>query len=190
MGLDMYIYRIRKPQLEERVYTEQEISDMGLSSVEVDYATMEKSLYEQLLPYMTVRNVIGEYINKKKIIKDYNLPKDSFISMLAFHGIELSWDGEDGSVSGTQFIPQEELDKKYITTKTVPTYIWRTEEEKYWRKHYELQDWFYEKLGNVENCGYYVLDADLIAEMNAKFDEHVFEEDPTDDEALVYHEWY
>jgi len=48
----------------------------------------------------------------------------------------------------------------------------------------------YDVLEDVENCGYYILDANVIAEMNELFDENVSAEDPTDDEALFYHEWY
>lgn len=194
MGLDMYIYRVRKPQLEERTYTAEELGHMGYSSVGVNYVDAEKSLFEQILPYMVIRNVTDDYINKEKIIVDYNLPEDSYISMMGNDGVKLRGTNDSGE-SVSQFISMDELDKKYTITKTVPTYIWRTEEEAYWRKHYDLQEWFYNIIEDahdthVENCGYYVLDADLIAEMNAKFDEHVPEEDPTDDEALVYHEWY
>lgn len=194
MGLDMYIYRVRKPQLEERTYTAEEISNMGFSSVDVEEVSGEMSLFEQILPYMVVRNVTDKYVNKAKIISDYDLPKNSYLSMSGYDGIKLEGTHNNGVIV-RQFIGREELDKKYTFEKTVPTYIWRTEEEAYWRKHYDLQEWFYNIIEDahdthVENCGYYVLDADMISEMNNRFDEHVPEEDPTDDEALVYHEWY
>lgn len=194
MGLDMYIYRVRKPQLEERTYTAEEISKMGLSSANVDEVKHEESLLEQILPYTVVRNVTDSYLDKKKIIADYNLPKDSYVGMFSWEGIQISGTNDNGE-RVSQFIPDSVIQEKYIIYRTVPTYIWKMEEEAYWRKHYELQEWFYDKIEDaydvqVENCGYYILDADMIAEMNEQFGEHVSEEDPTDDEALVYHEWY
>ena len=71
MGLDMYVYRVRKPKLEERTYTAEEISKMGLSSVNVDEVKHEASLLAQILPYTVVRNVTDGYFNKEKIIEDY-----------------------------------------------------------------------------------------------------------------------
>lgn len=194
MGLDMYVYRVRKPKLDTRVYTAKEISEMGLASANIEEVKHESSLLEQILPYTMVRNVTDEYIDKAKIIADYNLPKNSYIGMWAPNGIQIS--GTDGNGEYvSQFISKSEIDEKYTLTKTMPTYIWKMEEVAYWRKHYELQEWFYDIIEDahdtqVENCGYYVLDADMIAEMNEQFGENVPEEDPTDDEALVYHEWY
>ena len=189
MGLDMYILRIRKPNLEDKVYTSEEISSMNYSSVSVEDVERESSMFEQLMPYTVVRNVLTDYYNMEKMIADYKLPKNSRIGMYSYDGIEISGKNDNGE-RVSQFIARKEIDEKYTITKSVPHYIWESNEEEYWRKAYELRDWFYEKLGNVENCGYYVLDAELIAEMNKKFDEHVSEEDPTDNEALVYHEWY
>ena len=194
MGLDMYVYRVKKPQLEEKTYTAEEISKMGLSSANVNEVEHEMSLLEQILPYTVVRNVTGSYLDKGKIIADYNLPKDSYVGMISHKGIQIS--GQNGNGERvSQCVPSSVIQEKYIIYKTVPTYIWNMEEEAYWRKHYELQEWFYNIIEDahdtqVENCGYYVLDADMIAEMNARFGEHVPEEDPTEDEALVYHEWY
>lgn len=125
----------------------------------------------------------------KKMIADYNLPKKSSIGMYSYEGIQISGIDEDGK-RVSQFICTKDIEEKYTTTKSVPHYIWIESEEAYWRKHYSLQDWFYDNLEDVENCGYYILDANLIAEMNEVFGESVSEDDPTDDEALFYHEWY
>lgn len=189
MGLDMFVYRVRKPQLEERVYTRKELDSKDLTAISVKNFECEESLLEQILPYAVTRDVTSEYINIEQIVKDYNLPKKSHVTMFSYDGIKVGGMNENKEYVD-QFIDRNELYSKYVLNETEPTYIWCMEEEAYWRKHYELQDWFYEKLEHVENCGYYVLDAEQIAEMNAQFGEHVPEEDPTDDEALFYHEWY
>ena len=180
MGLDMWVRRVRKPNLEDKEYTYEELSSMGYSMVSVKDIEDEMPMFAQLLPYTIVRNVLTDYYNKEKMIEDYNLPKDSYIGMYSFEGVKISG----------QFISTKDIEEKYIITKSVPHYIWLESEEAYWRKHYDLQDWFYNNLENVENCGYYILDADLIAAMNENFHESVSEDDPTDDEALFYHEWY
>ena len=180
MGLDMWIRRVTKPSLEDKVYTAKEIYDRGYSMVSVADIEADMSMFEQLIPYTVKRNVLTEYYNKEKMIADYNLPKDSYIGMYSTEGVRISG----------QFISTKDIEEKYTITKSVPHYIWLENDEAYWRKNYSLQDWFYENLDYVENCGYHILNADLIAEMNAKFDEDVAEEDPTDYEALFYHEWY
>ena len=189
MGLDMWIRRVRKPNLEDKEYTAKELYDMNYSMVGVEDIENDMSGFEQLIPYTVVRNVLTDYYNKEKMIADYNLPKDSSIGMYSNEGIQISGINKNGE-RVSQFIGNKDIEDKYTTTKSVPHYIWKESEETYWRKHYSLQNWFYDNLEDVENCGYYILDADLIAEMNEKFNESVSEDDPTDDEALFYHEWY
>lgn len=187
MGLDMWIRRVRKPNLEDKVYTAKKIYDMGYSMISAQEEN--DSSIEQLLPYTVVRNVLTDYYNKEKMIADYNLPKGSSIGMYSSEGIQISGINNNGE-RVSQFISDKEIEEKYTITKSVPHYIWSESEEAYWRKHYDLQSWLYDNLEDVDNCGYYILNADLIAEMNEKFHENVAEDDPTDDEALFYHEWY
>ena len=189
MGLDMWVRRVRKPNLEDKEYTYEELSSMNYSMVSVKDIEDEMSMFEQLLPYTIVRNVLTDYYNKEKMIADYNLPKDSSIWSYSSEGIEISGTNENGK-RVSQFIGDKDVEEKYTITKSVPHYIWSEDEEAYWRKNYSLQDWFYDNLDGVENCGYYILDANLIAAMNKTFNEDVSEDDPTDDEALFYHEWY
>ena len=104
-------------------------------------------------------------------------------------GITISGTNKNGEHI-SQFISNKDIEEKYTITESIPHYIWQSNEEAYWRKNYALQDWFYDNLEGVDNCGYYILNADQIAEMNERFGENVVEDDPTDDEALFYHEWY
>ena len=187
MGLDMWIRRVRKPEIEDKVYTTDELYDMGYAMVEVKDG--DSSMFAQLTPYTVTRNVLTSYYNMEKMIADYNLPENSSIGMISYEGIRISGTNGDGE-RVSQFVSRTDVNEKYTITKSVPYYVWSEDEEAYWRKHYDLQDWFYNNLKDVENCGYYILDADLIAEMNAKFNESVSEDDPTDEEALFYHEWY
>lgn len=187
MGLDMWIRRVRKPNIEEREYTQEEISTMGYSCVSAD--AREDHLFEQLAPYAVVRNVLTSYYNVEKMIADYSMPENSYIGYISSKEIKIAGKNEAGELVG-QFISTKDVNEKYTLVKSVPHYIWEESEEAYWRKRYDLQNFFYDNLEGVDNCGYYILDADLIAEMNDRFGESVAEEDPTDNEALFYHEWY
>ena len=60
----------------------------------------------------------------------------------------------------------------------------------YWRKNYDLQDWIYDNIEGVDNCGYYVLDLDVVSEINYMFDASIPAVKPSETEALFYHEWY
>lgn len=188
MGLDMWIRRVRKPKLEDKVYTTKELSSMGYSLVSVDEIE-DDSLIEELLPYTITKNVLTNYFDMEKMTADYNLPEKSSIWHYSQDGITMGGTDDNGKYVD-QFISRKEIEEKYTITKSVPHYIWLEEEEAYWRKHYDLQGWFYDVIDGLENCGYYILDANIIAEMNRLFDESVSEEDPTEDEALFYHEWY
>lgn len=189
MGLDMWVRRVRKPEIEDKVYTTNELYGMGYTAVSVKDVENEPPMFAQLLPYTVTRNVLTSYYNMEKIIADYNLPENSYIGMVSYEGIRISGTNSNGE-HVSQFVSRTDVNDKYTITKSVPHYVWSEDEEAYWRKHYKLQDWFYENLEGVENCGYYILDADLIAKMNEKFNESVSEDDPTDEEALFYHEWY
>ena len=189
MGLDMYVYRIKKAELEERKYTTIELSNLGLSYVCVEDAHDDISLYAQLLPYTIKRNASAECYDIEKMIADFNLPSNSHIGMYSYEMIVLYGTTDDGKYV-KQEIFREDIEKKYTITKTSTYYIWESENIAYWRKHYDLQDWIYDTLENVDNTGFYILNADVITELNKKFDEYLPEEDPTDESALFYWEWY
>ena len=189
MGLDMYVYKIRKAELEDREYTAEEFTNLGLSYVNVEDAHDNIGLYAQLLPYTVKRNVSVECYNIEKMIADFNLPSNSHIWMRSYEKIALSGTTDDGR-RVEQEIFREDIESKYTITKTNPYYVWKEEEVDYWRKHYDLQDWIYDTLDGVDNTGYYILNADTIKELNKEFNECIPAEDPTDESALFYWEWY
>lgn len=189
MGLDMYVYKVNKIGLEKRTYTTGELRELGLSFVAVDDAKENEDLYSQLLPYTIKRDVSAEFFDMEKIIADYKLPSNSSIGMISYEKIIVSGTDENGEYI-RQEVTREEIEDKYTVTKTNPYYIWKDKQVAYWRKHYDLQDWIYDTLGNVDNTGYYMLDTNVIQELNNAFDEDVPVIEPTKDSALFYWEWY
>lgn len=190
MGLDQYIYRVKKPQLEERVYKGEEItSTPGMYYTFLRDAEQDFDLIEQLIPYTAIRDVESNFINSKKIREDYNLPENAYISYMS--SAEITYTGKDENGNHVErAISMREIEEKYIITSVLPAYIWESEEVQYWRNYYELQDWIYDHIDGVQNTGYYILDADLIRELNKELYEHVPKEDPDDESALFYWEWY
>lgn len=190
MGLDQYIYRAKKPQLEERVYESAEIDSMlNMHRVFLVDAEDEMDLIEQLLPYTVVREVKAKFMDDKKMFADHGIPKNAYMCYMSSVEITYTWTDENGK-RNEKTIAMREVDEKYTIEKVLPCYIWESEEVQYWRKHYELQDWIYDHIDGVQNTGYYILDADLIRELNKEFDEHIPKEDPDDESALFYWEWY
>lgn len=142
-------------------------------------------LYNHVEPYAVKRDVICQLYNVKKMIEDYNLPQDSYISVRGPEGIIIGRNGVNQNISDA------EIREKYIKTEVIPHYIWKEEEEYYWRKNYELADWMSQNIkGGTENCGYYRLNKTLIKRINSKFKAKVPAESATEESALFYWEWY
>lgn len=189
MGLDQCIYRVKKLELSERIYTSEELGGMDLDKVAVEDFENCKGLFGQLKPYMVKRDVLCKLYDIEKMIADYNLPSGSRIWRYSYDDIELSgYDENNQQVS--RAISRDEIERKYIKTEIIPHYIFSREEVCYWRKHYDLQDWIYEHVSNADNTAYCILSADLINELNETFDEDIPIEEPTDESALFYWEWY
>ena len=185
MGLDMHVFKIRKAILnEKRAYTTQELRERGISYVSLEDAKENIDLYRQILPYTTKADVTADFYDVQKIIADYDLPKNSHIGMMSYDKIIVAGTDANGDYI-RQEVTREEIEEKYILTKTEIYYIWKSEEVAYWRKHYDLQDWIYDVLGNVENTKYCYLDEETIKELNDTFDECI----PVEPD-LFYWEWY
>ena len=190
MGLDQYIYRISKPNLAEKTFTLEELSSMNISRVSVKNAEKHASFFKQLMPYTVKRDVTYKDINLSKIISDYKLPLDSYICFSSSD--EIAVRGEDASGNTVrQTISNDVIQRKYIVTRTEPYYIWREEEEAYWRKNWDLVEWLdYTTKKPIENTEYRRLNATLIRRINSKFGSCVSAESATKESAMFYWHWY
>ena len=128
MGLDQSIYRVSKPDLENKIYTMAEIRQIeNLCSVSVADFNHDIHLLRQLMPYVTKRDVECEFYDVEKMITDYNLPKNSHIWSYGNNGITIGGYDENGS-RVDQSISDYEVKNKYIKTDILPHYIWKQEE--------------------------------------------------------------
>lgn len=189
MGLDMYVYRVHKPFLDDRkVYDRDDLEGVILGEEDI-----QDPMYRQLLPYCAKVQVVNHYYNREKLAEDYGLDEariggwscDKDSSTVHIYGYK---DGERKSFD----VPDDLIDSKYIIDREETCYVCREDEVHYWRKAYDIQDWIYEHLPEkVENTGYYILSEQFLKDFNKKFPEDRLPvEAPNDDYALVYWEWY
>lgn len=184
MGLDMEIRRVSKPHMDDTiVYNREDI--MG---VVLDEDELNLPMYRQLAPYTQALQVKTEYYDVEKIRKDYGLSSNSYICMISSCGIAMG----DRETGRTVDISNEDIDRKYTISRTEKCFVCDSEEIRYWRKAYDIQEWFHEHIdGEVENTGYYILSGELLLKFNKVFQEDKVEAEAPDEEAaLFYWEWY
>lgn len=183
MGLDIEIRKVWKPNVVEgKIY---ECADIyGLVTKEEDKDDPRTS---QLMPYMEKVKIRTDRYDIEKIKKDYGLHEGSYVYRLSFNGIGVF----DPVTRDTVGIPNSEAQDKYIKHLVEDSYMCEYESIRRFRKDYEIQDWFHERLGNVENTGMYMLTEDIIAEFNKEFPKYAIQECEIDaDRPLFYWEWY
>lgn len=182
MGLDMNILRIKKPHLDAyRIYSR---DDLDCIILEEDCLKQPK--YQELTPYLQRVRVRSLYVDMERIRKDYGLSEKSYLGHMSADVVGIR--DIDRSVE----ISAKTIEEKYSFNRVEDCYVCNAEEVRYWRKAYDVQDWFYENIeSEVENTGYYLLSKDLLEEFNEAWPEDsVLVEDPDEESALYYWEWY
>lgn len=184
MGLDMYIYRVSKPNLDDTVI----YNYVDLNGIVLDDGDLDKPMYRQLAPYAQQIQVRTQCYDMDKIRRDYELSNDSYISMRSSYRIVIT-DRKSGKMVD---ISSDVIERDYIVEKVEKRFVCNKEEVAYWRKAYDIQNWFYEHIEDgVENTGYYILPGELLLKFNKVFKEDRIEaESPDEESALFYWEWY
>ena len=184
MGLDMEIRRISKPHMDDSVIYDR--ADIG--GIILDEDELKEPMYRQLAPYVQQLQVRSQYYDMEKIRKDYGLSEDSHISMMSAYGIAIT----DRKNSKRVEISTRDIEEKYTIERVEKRFVCDSEEIRYWRKAYDIQEWFHENIdGEVENTGFYILSGKQLLKFNKRFQEDKIEaEEPDEEAALFYWEWY
>lgn len=183
MGLDMEIRRIFKPHMDNSVIYDRE----DINGVILDEGELKEPMYCQLAPYTQELQVRSQYYDMEKIRGDYKLSEDSYISMMCSSCITIT----DRKTHKTVEIKSEDIDHKYTVKRVEKRFVCNSEEVRYWRKAYDIQDWFHEHIEDVENTGFYILSGAMLLAFNKAFPEDRIEAiEPDGEEALFYWEWY
>ena len=216
MGLDMNIYRITKPNTDNDKGTYLDLDEVYKSgdSALYDYLKIpdneiDKSYYKQLKPYCEQIKIICQETDFDRMYADYGIDKNKNYLINTnsrdWNYVIRNDDGTEKTIS----IPQRILDEKYTDDIVKRCYVCKQEEEKYWRKEYDIQKWFHEHLEryhetDVENCGYYMIPEFILRQFMVDQLDHPFElsqynnsqietlplHTTTNDSALFYCEWY
>ena len=184
MGLDMEIRRISKPHVDDSVIYDR--ADIG--GIILDEDELKEPMYRQLAPYVQQLQVRSQYYDMEKIRKDYKLSDDSYISMMSAYRIAIT----DRETKKTVEISNEDIERKYTVERVEKRFVCDSEEIRYWRKAYDIQDWFHDHIEeDVENTGFYTLSGAMLLAFNKAFPEDRIEAiEPDEEEALFYWEWY
>lgn len=188
MGLDIFLYRVTKPHnIENRVYTREELASMELSAIPASLLQCQEA--EDLAPYCREIQLKIPYINIEKIREDYDLPESAEVVMQSGDGsICVSTDsGESDYID----ISHKVLQEKYLKIEVESYAAFHKTEVGYWRKDYDIADFFSEQIEKtVENTGYYAVSAEILERFNEEFNVSVPVEDPSEESAIFYWEWY
>lgn len=186
MGLDMNVFRVRKPFLDEnKVYDREDISGIVIEEDDI-----HNPMFRQIIPYCQKVRVVNHYYNKEKICKDFGV-KDIHIGGWCYEdsvGFTLIYGRRGQRIK----IPNEVIQVKYTIDREEICYVCEREEVRYWRKAYDVQEWFHDNIHDpIENTGYYILTQEMLIAFNKYFyEDQLPVEDPSEDCALVYWEWY
>lgn len=185
MGLDMYVYRVEKPGLDPaKVFDSDKVPGIILTDEDIN-----DPMYRELLPYCDKVQVIRHYYDTDKM-KAESGAVDIYLSsiiggVLSFTGTKA--DGQKVTISKSNV----EIDESYTVDREETCYVCSYSEVRYWRKEYDIQDWFHEHIGHVENTGYYILSKELLQEFNEEFEEETLPvKEPNEEYAYCYWEWY
>lgn len=191
MGLDMYVYRVQKPHIDEnKLYDKNELDE--LRDIVIEESKINDPSVQQLIPYCTRVRAIAHRYNVEKISEDYGLTRIFDIgrcynngeSFLGIYGL-----GED-NVEKDVKIP-DELISKYVYDREEAFFVGKSEIIWYGRSDYEVQNWFHNNIPMLEeNPMYCVLTEQILTAFNEAFPDILPMEAPNENCALVYLEWY
>ena len=137
MGLDMYMYRIKRLSDEEIAH----INETRGSGIYRRWAFVDKEEFdsnpefrEDLIPFLREAKIIRMLFDEERLFKDYNVEPDDEIAF--------SYGGCNGFgwtfMSGKQITISEEEYSNYSYEALTDVYVFDREEVAYWRKYDEL----------------------------------------------------
>lgn len=164
MGLDMYLYRIRKPTDEELapLLAKPDLTADDLE--EAGFATLTAPLDDDcktLEPYTAVVHCqSSRYVNLAQIRKDFQIPDNANVVSEGYGKQRVSYTFDNYEDFRMELAFTDAQLERYLFRQEEDLYVFAREEVLYWRKFYPLQnaihDIFYRLNGrSLENCEYW-----------------------------------
>lgn len=191
MGLDMYAYRFIKPSLEDRVYERDELFEMGYGYFKPGATEDKPELLEDILPYTQQLKINLQLIDLEKLQKHYGFDELPQVAMISSE--EQIYRGERAGEPYSITIKRQDLIDHFVYSSVMECVVFKYEKVAYWRKEYDVQDFFQESIGPIRNTGYRLIPVEVQHEYNRRFGDEMDrlpEEEATDRTAIVYWEWY
>ena len=203
MGLDMYLFRISKLNNEDI----QEVDKMSAQDLdESGYFVVtwnegderNDNLLRYVKPYMHFVKRDQSYINMLSLKEACGVPENARKTGEAWGEVnhELWFRDENNKqykVELNTFLQDSGNRKKVVETHQDNIGVCKKWEVAYWRKAYDLRDALHlHSEVPIENCGYYVLNHDMIEDIvkdRPDLEEELKQGD-TEDSGIFYHEWY
>lgn len=157
MGLDMWLFKIER--LNDKEVAElaekhiDEISQAGCNYIEKNAFEEYLDMYTDLEAFVRRVKVKREVFDYEACFKTHGISKDDTPFGSFQSPISIGWTFRSGAKVE---INREEYES-YLHTEDDEVYVFKSEDVAYWRKYYELDDFFRERRV-VENCGYYLLE--------------------------------
>ncbi len=185
MGLDMYLVKAEKPNLQFGIY---DASDPVIQNfLLISKEDHDDEMYKYLKDFMTRIQVNEKVFDYEKIKSDYGITGTIHASNYSSKGVVFS-----GENKNTEAIPLSIVESNYMKHFIKTVFAVNIECIYSWRKAYDVQDAIYNSLDcYIENCGYYPVHNDVanaIAEVDDNFDVNIIEREI--EGCIFYHEWY
>ena len=203
MGLDMYIWRMKKVSKEEAKRMNgrkvDEIENM-YSIFHIPESEENSPAVKAVIPYCQKIKAIQSYVDTDKIVKDNGIQEECYLGMTSYLGNGVNYTFYSSNRNEKLLAVTyswDELNKKYTYEKVEDIYIThKLQEAGYWRKKYELDDAISNACAyDIKNCGYYRL-TDKMLNAIRKYDRAGYtslratKDTLGEDEGLFYHIWY
>lgn len=193
MGLDMYLYHIKKATDEDVAH----VQGQKLSNIIDDYGVYfddEPSLIEAIKPYLRQVTVRVTETDWDKLLTEHNIPLDVHLTGWSSGPEGRTYSLRDENDKLYHISLSHEEDERYDIEVDRDVYIAHESTQcGYWRKNYALSDEL-SSITHIENCGFYPVNEemwDAIINLNNSDGLEIEDYIPiSDDECLAYHEWY
>lgn len=195
MGLDLYIYKVSKPDLSlTQQYLEEDLKKKGCKFFTTG-DMKENSVYHQLLPYSESLCVEMNGIDMDQIADTFQLIPDSLYPIVIGSIKTVIAGKKRGDGSPYSITLTNDVAKKFLVKKTVPCHVYQSDVVIWLHGHENeeqmdvLQNYMYEHF-QIENCKYCKLSAEDAKEINKIMGAELLQEDLPADSAYFYLEWY
>lgn len=196
MGLDMYLYRIRRLSDEERKEADKIKDENELQARFHAVELEDDDEFASIRGYIHVVTLKVKRLLYVDVKKALGIPEDAKRQCAFFGGekFDETWIGKDGKeyhITNENLTP--ELRSNLERTVKRKFGLWHEEEIGYWRKEYDLQESLHLAAdGDIGNCEYAPLNSEMRRILRRKkwggFTKEQLAD--TDDSTVCYYEWY